>query len=108
MSPWLIPRLRRLYQRCSAEGGVLVVQPEHVLSQNLMHINFLLTPDGNAEKQSVAHGLRALQDWVNSVSRDVLDIRILDSVISVTYLRSFSTMLLEGGYPIYRWAFFHQ
>jgi hypothetical protein len=69
----LVNTIRRLYQRCAAEGGVLVVQPEHILSQKLMHIDFLLTSDESAEKHSVAHELRVLQDWVTNVSRDVLD-----------------------------------
>lgn len=69
----LVNIIRRLYRRCAAEGGVLVVQPEHILSQKLMHIDFLLTSDGHAEKLSVAHELRALQHWVTNVSRDVLD-----------------------------------
>ena len=73
MSVSLINTIGRLYRRCAAEGGVLVVQPEHILSQKLMHIDFLLTSGGNAEKRSVAHELRALQDWVTKVSRDVLD-----------------------------------
>ncbi|KAF8500764.1 hypothetical protein F5888DRAFT_1888086 [Russula emetica] len=73
MNVSLVNTVRRLYQRCAAEGGVLVVQPEHILSQKLMHIDFLLKSDGNAEKHSVAHELRMLQDWVTEVSRDVLD-----------------------------------
>jgi hypothetical protein len=73
MNVSLVNKIRLLYRRCAAEGGVLVVQPEHILSQKLMHIDFLLTSDGNAEKHSVAHELRVLQDWVTKVSRDVLD-----------------------------------
>jgi hypothetical protein len=73
MSVSLVNIIRRLYRRCAAEGGILVVQPEHILSQKLMHIDLLLTSDRNAEKHSVAHELRMLQDWVTNVSRDVLD-----------------------------------
>jgi hypothetical protein len=73
MNVSLINTIRHLYQRCATEGGVLVVQPEHILSQKLMHIDFLLTSDGNTEKHSVARELTALQDWVTNVSRDVLD-----------------------------------
>ena len=62
-----------LYRRCAAEGGVLVVQPEHLLSQKLMHVNLLLTSPGSSEKRSVAHELGLLQDWVTKASRDVLD-----------------------------------
>ena len=73
MNVSLVNTIRRLYRRCAAEGGVLVVQPEHILSQKLMHIDCLLTSDGNAEKLSVARELSVLQDWVTNVSRDVLD-----------------------------------
>ncbi|KAF8492828.1 hypothetical protein F5888DRAFT_1857202, partial [Russula emetica] len=73
MNVSLVNTIRRLYGRCAAEGGVLVVQPEHILSQKLMHIDFLLKSDGNAEKHTVGHELRVLQDWVTKVSRDVLD-----------------------------------
>ena len=73
MNVSLVNTIRLLYRRCAAEGGVLVVQPEHILSQKLMHIDFLLTSDGNAEKLSVARELSVLQDWVTNVSRDVLD-----------------------------------
>jgi Protein of unknown function (DUF3638) len=73
MNVSLVNTIRGLYRKCAAKGGVLVVQPEHILSQKLMHIDSLLTSDGNSEKHSVAHELRALQDWVTNVSRDVLD-----------------------------------
>src|SRR5882672_6179533 len=38
MSTSLIGTISGLYRRCVDEGGVLVVQPEHILSQKLMHI----------------------------------------------------------------------
>ena len=69
----LVNTISCLYRRCAAEGGVLVVQPEHLLSQKLMHVNHLLTSHGNREKRSVAHELGLLQDWVSKASRDILD-----------------------------------
>ena len=69
----LVKNITQLYRRCRSQGGVLVVQAEHILSQKLMHIDFLLTSHGNAEKRSVAQELAKLQDWVTKVSRDVLD-----------------------------------
>ncbi len=73
MDTSLVNTINQLYRRCAAEGGVLVVQPEHILSQKLMHIDFILAEHANAERCSVADELRALQDWVTKVSRDVLD-----------------------------------
>ena len=73
MNASLVKSIGSLYRRCAAEGGVLVVQPEHILSQKLTHVYYLLTSDGNSEKLSVAQKLGALQDWVTESSRDVLD-----------------------------------
>jgi hypothetical protein len=66
-----------------AEGGVLVIQPEHILSQKLMHIDILLDSNGNGEKTSMAHELGALQEWVAKTSRDVLDES--DEILHVRY-----------------------
>ena len=66
----LVDAISHLYRSCAAEGGVLVAQPEHILSQKLMHIDFLLTSHGQPE---VTHKLGELQDWMTNKSRDVLD-----------------------------------
>jgi hypothetical protein len=76
MNESLVDTISRLYERCVAEGGVLVAQPEHILSQKLMHIDFLLTTHGDGEqpeKRLVAHKLGELQDRMANISRDVLD-----------------------------------
>ena len=73
ISSSLIKTISNLYKRCVAEGGVLVVQPEHILSQKLMYIDMLLSSDGNGGKTAIARELGDLQGWVASVSRDVLD-----------------------------------
>jgi hypothetical protein len=39
----LVRTIRGLFERCIAEGGVLVVQPDHILSLKLMHIDILLS-----------------------------------------------------------------
>ena len=76
MDASLINSIGCLYRRCATEGGVLVVQPEHMLSQKLMHIDYILTSHGtenNKERSAVAQELGVLQDWVAKSSRDVLD-----------------------------------
>jgi hypothetical protein len=86
MNKSLVDTISRLYERCVAEGGVLVAQPEHILSQKLMHIDLLLTPHGDSEQseeRSVAHKLGELQDWMASISRDVLDES--DEILHVRY-----------------------
>jgi len=77
MGSSLIDTISRLYKRCVAECGILVIQPEHILSQKLMHVDTLLTSDGNHDE------LRELQDWVTKVSRDVLDES--DEILHVRY-----------------------
>ncbi|KAH9056907.1 hypothetical protein EDB87DRAFT_1634224 [Lactarius vividus] len=79
----LVRNISNLYRRCVNEGGVLVVQPEHILSQKLTRINFFLTSHGNRGKLSIANDLGVLGDWVAKVSRDVLDES--DEILHVRY-----------------------
>jgi len=79
----LVKTIRGLYRRCVAEGGVLVVQPEHILSQKLMHVDILLKSHGHPKRHSIANEMGALQDWVAKVSRDVLDES--DEILHVRY-----------------------
>jgi Protein of unknown function (DUF3638) len=140
----LVRTIRGLFERCVAKGGVLVVQPEHILSLKLMNINNLLfshkndvsdepvavakdpipipnaavsshrcpglppqlpappcdalrkadkipsTSGKESAKDSDDHSitaelgeLRALQDWVAKLSRDVIDES--DEVLHVRY-----------------------
>ena len=61
-------KIRVLYEQCVVKGGVLVVQPDHILSLKLIHIDVLLRDD-------VMGDIRVgdMQEWVANVSRDVLD-----------------------------------
>jgi hypothetical protein len=83
MSTSMVQSISSLYRRCVADGGVLVVQPEHLLSQKLMCIDTLLTSDDDSEKLSIAHELEDLQSWLAEVSRDVLDES--DEILHVRY-----------------------
>jgi hypothetical protein len=83
MGSSLIKTVSGLYRRCVDEGGVLVVQPEHILSQKLMHISFLLTSLGSDERSSIAHELGVLRGWMAKASRDVLDES--DEILHVRY-----------------------
>jgi Protein of unknown function (DUF3638) len=73
MSTSMVRKIRSIYERCLTEGGVLVVQPEHLLSQKLKHIDICLRSHGSNKKSSIAYELEGLQDWLANVSRDVLD-----------------------------------
>lgn len=84
----LLQKIRGFYEDCVAKGGVLVVQPDHILSLKLMHIDLLLRPPRNGEEGPITgdrgpshddnshwvlYMLGRLQDWLAEVSRDVLD-----------------------------------
>jgi hypothetical protein len=73
MKPCLAKTVRNLFEKCVAECGVLVVQPEHILSLKLLHINSVLERHGNGDDDSISGELDVLQDWLSNVSRDVLD-----------------------------------
>ncbi|KAH9048936.1 hypothetical protein EDB84DRAFT_1261517 [Lactarius hengduanensis] len=73
-----------LYKKCASEGGVLITQPEYLLSQKLMCIDTLLASrDDYYKKRSVANELKALHDWLAKASRDVLDES--DEILHVRY-----------------------
>ena len=73
MNSSLVKTIRGLFERCVSKGGVLVVQPEHILSLKLTYVNNLLSSQRNSEEPSMAKELRELQGWVTNLSRDVLD-----------------------------------
>ncbi|KAH9019095.1 hypothetical protein EDB84DRAFT_1275959 [Lactarius hengduanensis] len=89
MSTSVVQSISTLYRRCAVEGGVLVVQPEHLLSQKLMCIDTLLTPHDDRKKRSIANELKILQDWLAGVSRDVLDES--DEILHVRYQLVYTT-----------------
>jgi len=103
MNTPLVRTIRSLFERCVSEGGVLVVQPEHILSLKLTDIDNLLSPRRSSDGDSIAHDLgvspdqerplthelAALQDWLAKVSRDVLDES--DEIIRVRYQLVYSS-----------------
>ncbi|KAH9179663.1 hypothetical protein EDB89DRAFT_1841766 [Lactarius sanguifluus] len=83
MSASAVKSICALYKKCAAEGGVLVTQPEYLLSQKLKCIDTLLASRDDHNKRSVANELKALHDWLAKVSRDVLDES--DEILHVRY-----------------------
>jgi hypothetical protein len=79
----LVKAINGVYSRCVAEGGILVVQPEHILSQKLMYIDTLLQSHVDLKKRSLSHELGVLHGWVAKASRDVLDES--DEILHVRY-----------------------
>ena len=78
----LIRTIRGLFERCVAEGGVLVVQPEHILSLKLMSINNILFAHKKGDGHSMPDDLCVSHDPV-SVARDPRDVlRKSDRILS--------------------------
>ncbi|KAH9035653.1 hypothetical protein EDB85DRAFT_1889231 [Lactarius pseudohatsudake] len=80
MNASVVRSISTLYRQCAAEGGILVAQPEHLLSQKLMCVDTLITSNDRPEKSPVAN---VLQGWLAQVSRDVLDES--DEILHVRY-----------------------
>lgn len=75
--------VKRLYQDCMETGGILLVQPEHILSFKLLGLEWLY----NAKYQQKVNGIKVnlkndievaklllnTQHWLDQYSRDILD-----------------------------------
>ena len=68
-----------LFKECARVGGVLLCQPEHILSFELMGIHTLCREEGNSGTQMLLDA----QEWLKGTSRDILDES--DEVLSVKY-----------------------
>lgn len=60
--------LTALYEECMATSGVLLVQPEHILSFKLMGIERLIS-----DKRNVAQPLLSTQEFFDNTTRDIVD-----------------------------------
>ncbi|KAL7275320.1 hypothetical protein RUND412_001745 [Rhizina undulata] len=69
--------IRNLYQECMESAGILLVQPEHLLSFKLMGLERL------CEDETVGKGLLDTQRWLEANSRDILDES--DEILHVRY-----------------------
>ena len=72
--------LLRIMSECMKERGVLVVQPEHVLSLKLVSVEKQLQ---EVKDDQVGPALLELQRWLQSFSRDILDES--DEILHVRY-----------------------
>ena len=69
-------QIRELYEECMKTGAILLLQPEHILSFELMGIEQSLS--GSSEVGKV---MASTQDWLYRNSRDILDES--DEILSV-------------------------
>ncbi|KAK0198062.1 hypothetical protein F5146DRAFT_1018044 [Armillaria mellea] len=91
-----------LYHQCMKAGGVLVIQPEHILSFKLMCVSRLL--DNNKKdmigQDAETSQLLELQKWLDSHVRDILDES--DEILHVRY-----QLIYTMGHPD-RWMITQQ
>ena len=63
----IISQIHEMQKRCLGEQGILLIQPEHILSFHLLGIERLISSD------PIAPGLLQIQQWLEANSRDILD-----------------------------------
>ncbi|KAI0547073.1 hypothetical protein F4679DRAFT_598040 [Xylaria curta] len=67
----LADAIGKMLRDCQLSGGVLLVQPEHLLSLQLMGIECYC--DKNTSKELIGRSFIRLQDFFNNNSRDIVD-----------------------------------
>ncbi|KAK0232833.1 hypothetical protein IW262DRAFT_1443858 [Armillaria fumosa] len=96
-----IKTIWNLYRQCMAVGGVLVIQPEHILSFKLMCIDRLLdnSRSDKIDQGSEAAQLLELQKWLDVHVRDILDES--DEILHVRYqlIYTMGTQCSLEGHP---------
>ncbi|CAE6431595.1 unnamed protein product [Rhizoctonia solani] len=75
-------KLRDLYEECMRNGGIILIQPEHILSFKLMGIDRLISIKGSSEIAD-KNALREIQGWLDTHTRDILDES--DEILHVRY-----------------------
>ncbi|KAF3059206.1 hypothetical protein GL218_04803 [Daldinia childiae] len=60
--------MRDMFKACKRNGGIFLMQPEHVLSFKLMGIECILT-----EKEPIGRALVKRQEYLNTNTRDIVD-----------------------------------
>ncbi|KAG9122623.1 hypothetical protein FRC07_000929, partial [Ceratobasidium sp. 392] len=75
-------QILNLYIECMREGGILLVQPEHILSFKLMGIDRLIS-SASPQEAGVANELHDMQQWLSNNTRDILDES--DEILHVRY-----------------------
>ena len=94
-------QIRDLYEECMETGGILLVQPEHMLSFKLMGFEKLQGED--SKSAGVAKGLLGTSRWLEEKARDILDES--DEILHVRYQLIYALgnqKLLE--HSPYRWT----
>ncbi|KAJ7614686.1 hypothetical protein DFH06DRAFT_1367976 [Mycena polygramma] len=93
-----IQQIFALFKECAQSGGILLCQPEHILSFQLMGLRAF----SDSEVSEETRGLRETQDWLDDTARDILDES--DEILSVRYqlIYTIGTSSAPDGRP-WRW-----
>ncbi|KAF5335877.1 hypothetical protein D9758_017243 [Tetrapyrgos nigripes] len=83
----VIATIQSLYEECMKKGGILVVQPEHILSFRLMGLDRIVESNLHGlqedDENSVRRQLINSQRWLQQYARDILD--ECDEILHVRY-----------------------
>ncbi|KAH8834404.1 hypothetical protein DL96DRAFT_1810684 [Flagelloscypha sp. PMI_526] len=75
-----LAKIESLFRRCQATGGILLTQPEHILSLHLMTVSYLCV---HGESSRLSRSLLSIQTWLQQHSRLLLDES--DELLKVKY-----------------------
>ena len=79
LTPELAQGIHALFRECARVGGILLCQPEHILSFKLMALESL----SNDPTSSLSLDLVSIQRWLEGNARDILDES--DEILSPKY-----------------------
>ena len=79
----LADRIHNLFVECMEAGGILLCQPEHILSFRLMAFETLSDSPSSPLSQSLSQSLLSTQKWLEENARDILDES--DEILSPKY-----------------------
>ncbi|KAH8834406.1 hypothetical protein DL96DRAFT_1491613 [Flagelloscypha sp. PMI_526] len=75
-------KIESLFRRCQEAGGILLAQPEHILSLHLMAVSYLCTST-HGDTSPLSQSLLKIQIWLQRHSRLILDES--DELLKVKY-----------------------
>jgi hypothetical protein len=78
-----LDNIASLIRQCAREGGVLLAQPEHLLSLRLLTQDVRLSSTEDPSIANTADQLEDIDEWLRTSSRDVLDES--DELLDVRY-----------------------
>ncbi|KAF3910551.1 hypothetical protein ABW21_db0201596 [Orbilia brochopaga] len=94
-------QIQGIYEECMEDGGILLVQNEHLLSFKLLGLEKVCMQE-EGKPSSTSHDLYRVQQWLDANSRDLLDES--DEILRVNHslVYTVGTSTSFDGQP-YRW-----